>query len=395
MTTGIVNRVLKNVASDGRTRRERAKKRSLLGVNRFATPHFEPLSNAVMPSAVVSQHPVSARTWQLLNILADGEFHSGEVLANRLGVSRASVFNALAGVADYGVLLQRIRGRGYRMARPWQRLERDEILRWLGYENLLSGHPKDAGQFDIEILPQAASSNTLLLQRAGMDVANGGAPAGSVLAVELQTAGRGRMGRIWHSGLGTALTFSLLWRFDCGLNALSGLSLAVGVAIVRALDKLGAQGVQLKWPNDILTEQGKLAGVLIEAQGDMLGPSAVVIGIGLNCTLPASLVLEIGQPACALDEVCAAMPTRNQLLAVLLQELARVLQEFAQGGFAALREEWERYHIHQDMPIQLQMADGQTVNGIVRGVSASGELCLETAQGMRRFNSGEVGVRQR
>ena len=395
MTTGIVNRVLKNVASDGRTRRERAKKRSLLGVNRFATPHFEPLSNAVMPSAVVSQHPVSARTWQLLNILADGEFHSGEVLANRLGVSRASVFNALAGVADYGVLLQRIRGRGYRMARPWQRLERDEILRWLGYENLLSGHPKDAGQFDIEILPQAASSNTLLLQRAVPSVANGGAPAGSVLAVELQTAGRGRMGRIWHSSLGTALTFSLLWRFDCGLNALSGLSLAVGVAIVRALDKLGAQGVQLKWPNDILTEQGKLAGVLIEAQGDMLGPSAVVIGIGLNCTLPASLVPQIGQPACALDEVCAAMPTRNQLLAVLLQELARVLQEFAQSGFAALREEWERYHIHQDMPIQLQMADGQTVNGIVRGVSASGELCLETAQGMRRFNSGEVGVRQR
>ena len=358
---------------------------------------------------------VGARTWQLLNLLADGEFHSGEVLANRLGVSRASVFNALAGVADYGVLLQRIRGRGYRLARPWQRLERDEILYWLGYENLLieplairlgeqttlakslvlSGHPKDAAQFDIEILPQAASSNTLLLQRAALDVADGGAPSGRVLAVELQTAGRGRRGRTWQSGLGSSLTFSLLWRFDCGLNALSGLSLAAGVAIVRALDKLGAQGVQLKWPNDILTEQGKLAGVLIEAQGDMLGPSAVVIGIGLNCTLPASLAPQIGQPAGALDEVCAVMPTRNQLLAVLLQELARVLRQFAQGGFAALREEWERYHIYQDRPIQLQMADGQTVSGMVRGVSESGELCLETAQGMRRFNSGEVGVRLR
>jgi BirA family biotin operon repressor/biotin-[acetyl-CoA-carboxylase] ligase len=349
-----------------------------------------------MPSAAIFQHPVSARTWQLLNLLADGEFHSGEVLANRLGVSRASVFNALAGVAEYGVLLQRIRGRGYRLARPWQRLEQSEVARWLGYENLLSGHPKDAGQFDIEILPQAASSNTLLLQRAGLDVANGGAPGGSVLAVELQTAGRGRMGRIWHSGLGTALTFSLLWRFDCGLNALSGLSLAAGVAIVRALNKLGARGVQLKWPNDILTEQeGKLAGVLIEAQGDMLGPSAVVIGVGLNCTLPASLVLQIGQSACALDEICAVMPTRNQLLAVLLRELAHVLQQFMQGGFAALREEWERYHIYQDRQIKLQMADSKTVNGIARGVSDIGELCLETAQGMRRFNSGDVGVRQR
>lgn len=337
---------------------------------------------------------VSTRTWQLLNLLADGEFHSGEVLATRLGVSRASVFNALSEVANYGVLLHRIRGRGYRLARPWQRLERDEILRWLGYENLLSGHPKDAGQFDIEILPQAASSNTLLLQRAGLAVANGGAPGGSVLAVELQTAGRGRMGRIWHSGLGTALTFSLLWRFDCGLNALSGLSLAVGLAIVRALNKLGAQGVMLKWPNDILTEQGKLAGVLIEAQGDMLGPSAVVIGIGLNCNLPASLVPQIGQPACALDEVCAAMPTRNQLMAMLLLELARVMQQFAKSGFAALREEWERYHFHQNKPISLQMGDGQTVSGIARGLSDNGELCLETAQGMRRFNSGEVGVRR-
>lgn len=328
---------------------------------------------------------VKARTWQLLDILADGEFHSGEAMANRLGVSRASVFNALAEVAVCDIPLQRIRGRGYRLARPWQRLEKEEILLWLG---------KDAGQFDIEILPQAASSNTLLLQRAGPAAANGSAPGGSLVAVEMQTAGRGRMRRVWHSGLGTALTFSLLWRFNCGLNALSGLSLAVAVGIVRALDKLGAQGVKLKWPNDILTEQGKLAGVLIEAQGDMLGPSAVVIGIGLNCTLPAALVPQIGQPACALDEICAAMPSRNRLLAMLLSELAGVLQQFAKNGFTGLREEWERYHLHQNRQVRVQTGDGQTVNGFARGVSDNGELRVETAQGMRCFNSGEVRVQQ-
>lgn len=162
---------------------------------------------------------------------------------------------------------------------------------------------------------------------------------------------------------------------------------------MRALETLGAQGVQLKWPNDILTAQGKLGGVLIEAQGDMLGPSAVVIGIGLNCILPASLSPQIGQPACAFDEICATMPTRNQLLAVLLRELAIVLRQFGQGGFAALRNEWERYHIHQNKTVRLQMPDGSAVNGVARGVSEIGELCLETAQGMRRFNSGEVGVR--
>lgn len=318
-------------------------------------------------------HP---RVWQLLNMLADGEFHSGEVLADQLGVSRASIFNALANVAEYGVVLQRIRGRGYRLARPWQQLETGEVLRYLA--NI-------AGQFDIEILAQATSSNTVLLQRAAL-----GALGGSVLAVELQTAGRGRMGRTWHSGLGNTLTFSLLWRFDCGLNALTGLSLAVGVAIVRALDKLGAQAVQLKWPNDILTPQGKLAGVLIEAQGDVLGPSSVVIGIGLNYNLPNSALTQIDQPVSALDEVCTVLPTRNQLLAALLRELSCVLHEFTQDGFAALRIEWERHHAHQNKLIQLRMADGLIVSGIARGVSEHGELCLETAQGVRRFNSGDV-----
>jgi BirA family biotin operon repressor/biotin-[acetyl-CoA-carboxylase] ligase len=327
----------------------------------------------------------NARIWRLLDLLADGEFHSGQILAGQLGMSRASVFNALADVADFGVVLQRIRGRGYRLARPWQRLEQDEILRCLG---------KDAAQFDIEILPQAASSNTLLLQRAGPSGINGAAieraPSGSVLAVELQTSGRGRLGRSWHSGLGSTLTFSLLWRFDCGLNALSGLSLAVGVAIIRALNRLGAKCVQLKWPNDILTIQGKLGGVLIEAQGDMLGPSAVVIGIGLNCTLPDGLAQQIDQPASALDEVCTTMPTRSHLLAVVLQELASVLQQFGQGGFSALRDEWQQYHAHQNRPVQLRMPDDSAVNGVARGVNDSGELCLETAQGMRHINSGEV-----
>jgi len=319
----------------------------------------------------------------MLHLLADGEFHSGEVLAGQLGVSRASVCNALADVASHGVELQRIRGRGYRLARPWQRLERDEIVSCLAH---------DAGQFDIEVVPQAASSNTLLLQRARLEAAGGGALNGSVLAVELQTAGRGRVGRTWHSTLGGTLTFSLLWRFDCGLNALSGLSLAVGVAIARALNSFGAQGVLLKWPNDILTPQGKLGGVLIETQGDMLGPSTVVIGIGLNCYLPPNLTRQIDQPASALDEVCRNMPTRNQLLAALLRELANVLRQFAQDGFAVWRAEWEQYHIYRDRTVKLRMADGSTVSGIARGISDIGELCLETEQGVRRFNSGEVGV---
>lgn len=320
---------------------------------------------------------MNSRTWQLLRLLADGEFHSGEVLGAQLGVSRATVFSSLSGVEEYGVVLQRIRGRGYRLAKAWLCLDADVVQSHLGAV---------APRFNVEVLQQAASSNTELLRRA-----TAGALTGSVLAVELQTAGRGRIGRTWHSGLGNALTFSLLWRFDCGLNGLSGLSLVVGLAILRALQRFNASGVGLKWPNDILAVQGKLGGVLIEAQGDMYGPSSVVIGIGINCTLPFKLEQVITQPAVALDQLCAVPPQRNLLLAVLLQELAQILDVFSRAGFASLRADWQAHHAFQDQAIHLQMPDGSTVTGIARGVSDSGELLLETAQGIRAFNSGEVG----
>ncbi len=321
------------------------------------------------------------RTWQLLTLLADGQFHSGEMLAKNSGVSRATVYNALVDVAQSGVALQRVHARGYRLTQPWQPLNSAVIQQVLADKS---------DYFQIEIVQQALSTNTLLLQRAAL-----GAVSGSVIAAELQTAGRGRMGRSWHSGLGNALTFSLLWRFDGGLNALSGLSLAIGVAIMRALNQLGATGLSLKWPNDILTEQGKLGGVLIEAQGDVLGPCAVVIGVGLNCALPPDLEQRIDQPASALNQVCANMPSRNQLLAGVLQAQVGVLDEFARTGFTTFRAEWQRYHAQQDRPIQLTMPNGDIINGIGRGVSTNGELHLETAQGMRSFHSGEVGVMQR
>ena len=317
------------------------------------------------------------RAWQLLGLLGDGEFHSGDTLAQCLRVSRASVFNALTEAEAFGIALQRVHGRGYRLSQPWQRLDEQQIRLALA---------EAAPRFQLEILQQAASSNALLLQRATQ-----GAPGGSVLAVELQTAGRGRRGRTWHSGLGNALTFSVLWRFECGLNALSGLSLAAGLAIVRALQRFAVRGVQLKWPNDVLAAHGKLGGVLIEAQGDMLGPCAVVIGMGVNCSLPLHLEQRIDQPASALDQVCAQMPGRNQLLAALLQELATLLDEFAQRGFANLRAEWESHHARQDAAISLHLPDGSVVTGIARGVSDTGELRVETAQGLRSFNSGEVG----
>ena len=341
------------------------------------------------------QHAPKPLTFTLLRLLADGEFHSGEVLAQQLGISRASVSNALRGMESYGLTLHSVHGRGYRLANPPQWLDAARIVSHLG---------EHGRHFRIEVLDSAPSSNTLLLQRAGLDAANGGAPGGSVLAVEWQSGGRGRLGRSWHSGLGNALTFSLLWRFECGLSDLSGLSLATGVALVRALRDLGVEGVGLKWPNDVLGTHDhkgntKLAGILIEARGDMLGPSAVVIGIGLNLFLPQPVLRQVVQPVTSLADMMVNAPERNHLLAVLLRELHGVLREFAAHGFAALRTEWEGHHALQNLPVRLLLPDGSSVAGIARGVTEDGALKLETispetgAQGMQIFNAGEVSLR--
>ena len=174
---------------------------------------------------------------------------------------------------------------------------------------------------------------------------------------------------------------------------MSGLSLAVGVAMMRTLGKLGVVGVGLKWPNDVLNDQGKLAGILIEAQGDMLGPSVVVIGIGLNLRLPQEVAQRIDQPVSDLAHVVAELPERNQLLALLLQEMADMLGAFAQQGFTPLRAEWESYHVYQNRQVKMLLPDGTQVAGIVRGVTDEGALRVETKQGEQVFNAGEISLR--
>jgi BirA family transcriptional regulator, biotin operon repressor / biotin---[acetyl-CoA-carboxylase] ligase len=333
-------------------------------------------------AAIAAPKPL---TFALLRLLQDGEFHSGEVLAQQLGVSRASVNNALHDVEQYGLTLYSVRGRGYCLLHPPQ---------WLDVAKIKAALAEEDKYFSVEILESASSTNTLLLQRATQ-----GAPGGSVLAVEWQSSGRGRMGRTWHSGLGNALTFSLLWRFDCGLAALSGLSLATGVAVMRALQELGVTGAQLKWPNDVLGAGGKIAGILIEAQGDMLGPSAVVIGIGINLSLPQQLLQQIDQPVSDLSQLGGSVPQRNRLLAALMRHIAAVMREFSGQGFDTLREEWEKYHYYQNRPAQLLLPDGQVVQGIVRGVNQEGALKVEVESAinnrteMRVFHAGEISLR--
>ena len=315
----------------------------------------------------------SPRTFPLLRLLADGEIHSGQVLAARLGASRATVRNHVRSIERLGFRVFRIRGRGYRIAEPLDLLDGKRLTGLLHCA------------FAVEILDECPSTNGVLMERARC-----GAPDALALACEHQTAGRGRRGKRWESGIGTDLTFSVLWRFRRGAGALSGLSLAVGVALVRALARLGYEGVQLKWPNDLYLHGCKLGGILIEVIGDRLGPSAVVVGIGLNVRWSAARTAAVDQPATGLSERNVGVPSRTTLLAGLLLELRSALDQFADAGFAPFRAEWLQYHAWQGRQVTLRVAGGTVADGEAVGVGEDGALLVRSACGIERFHSGEL-----
>lgn len=321
---------------------------------------------------------MKALAFSTLRLLADGEFHSGAALARATGMSRASVWNAVEDIEAGGIDVFRVRGRGYRLAQPLSMLDAAVVTRMLG----------DAAPFSVEIIDDIDSTNTHLLTRA-----RAGAPHASVIAAEAQSAGRGRMNRPWHAPVGGALAFSVLWRFAQGASALAGLSLAAGLSVVRVLEAEGATEAGLKWPNDVLWRGRKIAGILIEMQGEALGPSAVVIGIGINVRLSAASNAHIDQPAADLETACGQRVDRNALLAALLTELNTVLPEFERTGFQPLRGEWQRRHVHQARHVRLALPGGAHESGVARGVDDHGALLVETTQGMRVFHSGDVSLR--
>jgi len=242
-------------------------------------------------------------------------------------------------------------------------------------------------RFAIDILDRCASTSTLLLDRA-----QEGAASGSVAVCEAQTAGRGRRGRAWLSAPEDSLTFSLLWRFPGGTPPLAGLSLAVGVAVVRALEAMGATGVGLKWPNDILAEGAKLGGILVETMTES-GRHVAVIGIGLNVRLPKRIAAALDMPAGALSAVMPCAPSRNRLLAGLLDGLAAMLDEFTRAGFAAFIAEWRARNVYAGQRVVILAEGAAPVEGRCAGVDSDGALLLETEHGLRRIVSGDVSLR--
>ncbi len=318
--------------------------------------------------------------FKIIDVLADGKFHSGEILANQFKVSRVSIWNAISEAEQFGIEIHSVRGKGYKLTHAVELLDESSIKRAIG---------EQANFFNIEVMDTTTSTNSVMMQRASE-----GLPHASCIATNIQTAGKGRRGRKWVSELGENLTFSFLWRFNQGAAMLSGLSLVVGIALIRTFKQLGINQALLKWPNDVLIfhekAYKKLAGILIELQGDMDGQSLAVIGIGINLNISKKQIKKIDQPAIDLQTITQESMNPNNLIALIIKELARVLSEFELNGFSSLKEEWVMSHAFHEKVISLTKGDGQNVIGKVIDISDEGSLILQTNQGQQNFSSGEV-----
>ncbi|NCF20427.1 MAG: bifunctional biotin--[acetyl-CoA-carboxylase] ligase/biotin operon repressor BirA [Haliea sp.] len=318
----------------------------------------------------------------LLPLLADGEFRSGQDLADALGVSRTAVWKQLNKLAtETGLVVDSVKGRGYRIPGGVDLLDPEQVKAALSAEaaSLLSS---------LVLLESVDSTNAEALRRAGE-----GPAAGLVCCAEQQTAGRGRRGRHWVSPFAGNLYLSLVWEFDQGAAALEGLSLAVGVGIARALDRLELPPVQLKWPNDILHEGAKLGGVLLEMTGDAAGACQVVVGVGLNVAMPQAAGDAIDQAWTDVRTLAGSThPGRNKLLAALLDELLPLVAGFQSSGFAPWRESWQTMDAFSGEEVVLHTGP-QQLAGVARGVDERGALLLETGQGVQTVYGGEISLR--
>jgi BirA family biotin operon repressor/biotin-[acetyl-CoA-carboxylase] ligase len=226
-----------------------------------------------------------------------------------------------------------------------------------------------------------------------MAAALDGAADGTLICAEHQQSGKGRRGRRWHSVVGGSLTFSVLWRFETGLQSLAGLSLAVGLAVARAVNRHSRHPAKLKWPNDVLVDYRKLAGILVEVQGDMHGAAFAVVGIGLNVRLNEAQRDVVDQAVIDLTEMGVTVG-RNQLLADCLQELHAVLTLFRRHGFAALREDWLALDAYAGRAVTLSLPNARSVQGLASGVDETGAFLLRDAQStVGSYSGGEISLR--
>ena len=320
---------------------------------------------------------ISETRKQILQILADGQFHSGTKLANSLGVSRSGIWKQLRALSEIGLECVAVSGKGYRLVHPIELLDKQKI------DSALTAEAKSYIS-ELILFNQIDSTNSFLMSAHDYD-------SGTVCLAEHQTGGKGRRGRDWISPFGSNIYMSILWRFTNGPSAISALSLAMGVAVVRALSRINIQDVGLKWPNDIFWQGKKLGGILVEVSGESDGPCKAVVGLGLNLFLPETAAVNITQEWVDLKQIMpGSLISRNYLTSLLINELFQVLATYETASINTYLNEWRSYDCLKGKPATLYIGERQ-YQGVVEGVDDQGLLLLKDAAGsIKAYASGEV-----
>ena len=312
----------------------------------------------------------------LVSILSDGGFHSGQALSVELGVTRTLVVRQVEQLREMGIEVHSVTGKGYRLPYVLELIAKDDVLAQLG-----DSAPYWKTGFDVLFSTGSTNADAMAKGQAG---------ASRYLCIaEHQSAGKGRRGKAWVSPLGANISLSMLWTFEAGMAALEGLSLVVAILVVDALKSCGYKGMGVKWPNDILLDASKLAGILIEINGDAAGPCKVVIGIGINVRMPASSAESIDQRYTDLASNSETIPDRNRIAASLVLSLQAGLAEFASSGFEAFQQRWNAVDVYKGRVVDIVSGTNRQ-RGVSLGVNGSAALLLQTDSGVLRISGGEI-----
>ena len=313
----------------------------------------------------------------LLELLKDGRFHSGEALGAALGISRSAVWKQLQHLeAELGLSIHKVRGRGYQLAAPLTLLDPVEVERLA-----------PSCKWPVLVFDSLDSTNAEALRAIERHQV-----APFVVLAERQTAGRGRRGRKWVSPFAENIYYSLVLRIEGGMRQLEGLSLVVGLAVMQALRELGIPGVGLKWPNDVLVGQKKIAGILLELVGDPADVCHVVLGVGINVNM--QMTDEVDQQWTSMRLESGRAFDRNRLVAQLGEMLQKYLARHQADGFSAIQAEWERHHLWQGRAVSL-IAGANQIDGEVLGIDGQGALRLKVGDVEKVFSGGELSLRLR
>lgn len=309
---------------------------------------------------------------QLVEALADGQFHSGAKLAEQFDLSRTAIANNIAALQALGLDVYSVKGKGYALAKPLTLLS----------EHVISEYLAPFVQPQLTLLPVIHSTNTYVKDNIEQ------MPQGAVVVAEAQTAGRGRRGRQWVSPFAASLYLSICWRFQGGYQQIGGLSLFVGDCVLKALQSLNVDGLGVKWPNDIYRHGRKLGGILVEVEGQIGSEVSCIIGIGINVDLP-DLESQIDQPFNDLSDLNI---DRNHLCAALVNTLHQQMPDFEENGLANIVDSWNQYDVFAKREVAIISQDN-TLRGMNLGINVQGALQLQTATGVRDIHGGEVSLR--